>query len=381
MDNLQSWAEVNLDNLTHNLKELKSFLPQDILAVVKAEGYGHGAVEVAETLAKNGVAMLGVATCDEGIALRLAGITTDIIIMAHSLPSRYNCVINNNLIQAISTKAMAAGLSREAVSMNKIARVHVKVDTGMGRIGMFPTEENADEIIEMLKLPSLSTEGVFSHLAESESADTSFTYTQNERYVKFLGFLEKRGFTGFKRHMANSGGILTGSDVYYDMVRPGIILYGIYPSAEVKKPLTLKPMMSVKSRIGHISNIPAGATVGYDRTWTAQRPTKVATVVLGYADGYPSALSNKSRAIAGNNYAPVLGRVCMDQTMLDITDCGELNIGDEVIFLGSKGDLSVTAEELVSLSSAKIRELFCVVGKRLPRVYIKNEKIVKTVFL
>lgn len=372
----RAWAEVNLDNVAHNTGEVRRLVGRDkkILAVVKAEGYGHGSVEVSRAMLESGADALGIATCDEGIKLRESGIIADILVMAHSPEERFREVIDAGLVQTVSNPHMARALSDAAVSLGKIAEIHVKIDSGMRRIGFKPTMETVDDIIGISRLPSVKLSGVFSHLAMSESADKAFSYAQNEKFMFVVNALREKGFTDFITHLCNSGGILGYPDLHCDMVRPGIILYGVYPSAETEKHLDLKPVMSIKARISHISMAETGESVGYDRTFFAKRPTKVGTIIIGYADGYPSVLSNKSRVIAGETYAPVIGQICMDQMMIDLTDAENVKEGDEVILLGKKGGLEIPAEELAKLSGSKIREVLCIsnIRQRIPRVYTRS---------
>ena len=380
---MRAWAEINLDYLAHNIREVKKFLGGNvkIMAVVKAEGYGLGSVHVSEVFLQNGADALGVATCDEGFKLRKSGIKSEILIMAHSPAGMFAEIVENDLTQAVSSLKMAAELSEAAGQLGKAANIHIKIDTGMNRIGFKPTRESIDEIIEITRLPFLSVNGVYSHLAMSESSDKSFTYKQYDKFVYVTDALKQRGFTDFKTHLCNSGGVLNNTDLHLDMIRPGIILYGIYPSAETSTPLDLKPAMSLKARISHLSIVEAGESVGYDRTFYTKRKTKVATLIIGYADGYPSALSNKASVIVGSGYAPVIGQVCMDQMMIDVTDIPDVKEEDEVILYGKKGDLEIKVEQLAPLCKTKYREILCItnIGKRIPRVYIKDNKPIQTI--
>jgi alanine racemase len=275
---------------------------------------------------------------------------------------------------------MAQELSKAAQSAQKQAEVHIKIDSGMNRIGFKPTDESAEAILEISRLPNLTVTGVFSHLAMSESRDTSLSYQQYEKYKYVTDALKAKGLD-FVMHMCNSGGILNNPYLHLDMVRPGIILYGSYPSEETKKLLDLKPAMTLKAKISHTGEIEAGESVGYDRTFYTKRKTRVGTIILGYADGYPSALSNKGSVIAGNGYAPIIGQICMDQMMIDITDMPDVNEEDEVILFGKKGGLEIKIEQLSLLSETKHREILCLtnLGKRVPRVYIKDNEIIETV--
>ena len=392
---LRSWIEINLDHVSHNIKELRKFVDShvSIMAVVKAEGYGHGAAEVSKVLIKNGADALGVATCDEGISLRKSGINSginsgidsginsDILIMAHSPAQRYEEIISHNLKQTVSSLQMAKEISKAAQKLQKTASLHIKIDTGMSRIGFKPTSQTIEDIMEISHLPFISIDGVFSHLAMSETSDTSFSYEQSKKYQYITDSLKQKGLANFKMHLCNSGGILNNTDLHFDMIRPGAILYGLYPTPETNKALNLKPVMSLKSRISHLSDIEPGESVGYDRTFFAKRKTRVATIIIGYADGYPSSLSNKGKVIVGSGYAPIIGQICMDQMMIDVTDIKNVQENDEVILLGKKGDLEITAEHIMSLVKIKIREISCIIGKRVPRVYISEDNPKKIINL
>ena len=382
---LRTWAEINLDHIAHNMKELRNFLGGhiNIMAVVKAESYGHGAFEAAQVLLENGADVLGVATCDEGIKLRQAGISAKIIVLAHSPKERFPEILENDLAQTVSSLDAARELSAAAQAKQKTAHLHIKIDTGMIRIGFKPTEESVDEIMEISRLPMISIDSVFSHLAMSESLDKSFSEEQFTRYQYVIDALKQKGLENFKTHMCNSGGVLNNPNMHLDMVRPGLILYGTYPSNEIPKPLNLKPAMTLKSKISHLGVVDENESVGYDRTFYTDRKTLVATIVIGYADGYPSSLSNKASVIAGNGYAPIIGQICMDQMMVDVTDMPEVKVGDEVILFGKKNDLEITLEQLSPLCATKTREILCLsnLGKRIPRVYIKDGKTINTVML
>jgi len=364
----RAWAEINLDNLAYNMREIKNFVGVECMAIVKAEAYGHGATEISKILLENGADSLGVATCDEGIRLRNDGINADILIMAHSPKARFAEIVEKGLMQTMSDLQMAKDLSKVAQQMQKTASVHIKIDTGMNRIGFKPTDKTIEEIKEIAKLPFLKIEGIFSHLAMAEDKDKSFSY---EQHKKLMYIAEK---FDYKTHLCNSGGILNNTDLYLDMVRPGLILYGMHPSPDTDRAIDLKPVMALKARISHISTVEAGETVGYDRTFKAERPTRTGTIIIGYADGYPSALSNKGQVIVGNGYAPIIGQICMDQMMIDITDIENVQIEDEVILFGKRGDLELKAEDVALLSECKSREIISMsnVGKRVPRVYIKS---------
>jgi len=368
----RAWLEIDLEAVAHNLLAVRRIVGAGvgICAVVKADAYGHGAVECAKVLLQNGADSLGVATCDEGIELQKNGINGKIAVLAHSPTDRFPEIIDASLSQTLSSLEAAKELSNAASNKKQTAAVHIKIDTGMRRIGFEPTTESIKKIMEISRLPFISIEGVSSHFAMGENPDNSFTYEQHKRYMFVVNALKEKGLS-FSTHICNSGGVVNYPAMHMDFVRPGAILYGL-KIFEDDVGIGLKPAMTLKAQICHIAQIKAGESVGYDRTFVAKRDTVVGTIVIGYADGYVSSLSNKSRIIAGKKYAPVLGRVCMDQMMVDLTDIDGIKEGSEVTLLGKKGDLEITANELADLGNVKIREVVCMLGnaKRVPRVYL-----------
>ena len=369
-----AWLEINLGALGANLKEVKRFVGEnvEICAVVKADSYGHGSVESSKVFLGSGASSLGVATCDEGIELRNNGINAPISVLALSPTERFPEIIDASFFQTIASLETAMELSKVASQMKKKASVHVKVDSGMARIGFKPNSDSIRQIMEISRLPFISIVGVSSHFATSESKDKSFTYEQHKRYMYVADALRKKGLS-FKAHISNSGGILSFPEMNMDIVRPGAILYGLDPTEE-KCSISLQPAMTLKARVCHLAYVGKGESVGYDRTFVTQRKTLVGTVVIGYADGYASSLSNKSRVLAGDGYAPVIGRVCMDQIMLDLTEIKDIKEGSEVVLLGNKGGNEITVKELSGLSGLATRELLCKLGssKRIPKIYVNS---------
>jgi len=367
----RAWTEINLGAIGHNVRAIRKHAGKDvkICAVVKADAYGHGAVECSKVVLENGADVLGTATCDEAIILRENGIKSDIIVLAHSPSKRFTEIINNNLSQTISSYDAAFSLSLMASEAKKTARVHIKIDTGMGRIGFKPTEGAASEILDIAKLKGIQIDGISSHFAMAETSGCSYTYEQFEKFNFVLNILKLKGYN-FDPHICNSGGTLGFPEMHMSMVRPGLLLYGYDPMAP-KTDIGLIPAMSVKARIAHISSVNTGESVGYDREFIAKRKTRAGVIIIGYADGYVSTLSNKGRVICNYKYAPVLGRVCMDQMMIDLTDVPEAKLGDEVVLLGQQGELQITANELSELGGIRLREVTCMLGngKRLPRIY------------
>jgi len=374
-------AEINLDNIAHNIREIKKALNENIklLTVVKADAYGHGAVEVSKVALYNGSDWLGVAICDEGIFLRENNIHVPILILGYTPASKIDEVVKNNLTQTVFSLNMAKILSNSAVKLNKTANIHIKIDTGMGRIGFLPTDENIEEIIKISKLPNIKITGIFTHFSTADQADKTFTYKQYDKFKYVVNKIKAFGIKDIICHAANSACILEVRDTMLDMVRAGIITYGMLPSNEVKKNIDLKPAMSLKTHISYIKTVGENVSIGYGRTYFTNKITKIATVPVGYADGYSRILSNKARVIVNGQYANVIGNICMDQFMIDVTDIENVNIDDEVVLMGNQKDASITAEELASLEQTINYEVVCNVGKRVPRVYIKNNEVLKTI--
>lgn len=374
-----AWAEINLDNLENNIKEIRRVSKsKDIIAVIKADGYGHGALDIAPTLLENGATRIAVAVISEAVELREGGITCPIMILGFTPPTFADELIDYDIEQTVFTYDLAKALSDAAVKKNKKAKIHIALDTGMGRIGFFPDEKGVEEVYKISKLPNIILEGLFSHFATADEKDKKYTYLQVQKYNWFYNRLTEKHVKINIRHVANSAAIMDMPEVHYDAVRPGIILYGYYPSDEVNKDkIKLKPVMSLKTNIVHIKELEPGMSVSYGREFRAGRKTTIATIPIGYADGYTRLLFNKAKVIINGRFAPVVGRICMDQCMVDITDIDNVNVGDEVILLGEDNGLKFDADDIAELLGTINYEVTCMVGKRIPRVYIKNNKVIK----
>lgn len=373
-------AEINLDAIGNNIRAIKSRIKAEtqLLAVVKADAYGHGAEEVAKVCLYNGADQLAVATCDEGIQIRQWSIQVPVLILGNTVVGQLETVVNHSLTQAIFRYETAKLMSDIAVKLNKTALVHIKIDTGMSRIGFLPTDESIAEIEKIFALPNLKVTGIFTHFATADEKDKTFTNVQYRRFRFITDNLHDKGYTGFIRHCANSGAIIDMPELQLDMVRAGIIIYGMYPSSEVSHPINLIPAMSLKSQISYVKFLEENVSVGYGRTYFTTHKTKVATVPIGYADGYSRSFSNKARVIVNGHYAPVIGNVCMDQMMIDVSEIPDVKESDSVIIMGSDGKNTVSAEELADIAGTINYEIVCNVGKRVPRVYIKNGEIINT---
>lgn len=366
------WVEVDLDALHHNLNEAKRVSKgAKILAVVKADGYGHGAVEIAKELHEE-ADYFGVALIDEALQLRRNGVTKPILILGYTSPTQYETLIEADITQAIFSREAARQLSDTAVRMGKKAKIHVVVDTGMSRIGFPPTEESIETIKWINTLPGLFFEGIFSHFALADSKDKTVDKMQLKRFGFVLDGLEREGIHIPIKHISNSAAVID-SDYSFDMVRCGIMLYGMYPSDEVDKTkVSLKPVMSLKSSVIQVKTLPPGEGVSYGHTFVTTRETRIATVSAGYGDGYPRALSSKGRVIINGQYAPIIGRVCMDIFMVDISHIDGVKVEDPVILIGRDGDKEITAEEVGALADTFNYEIVCSVSRRVPRIYLKN---------
>ncbi|MGI6746803.1 MAG: alanine racemase [Anaerovoracaceae bacterium] len=368
-----AWAEINLSNLEYNIKQVKKKVGgREIIGVVKADAYGHGAIAVSKVLLQNGVKALAVATPHEAAELREAGITCPII-MVGLVPEIYaHTLLNNDIIPITATYRHAEAISNAAKSVGKIIEAFVVVDTGMGRIGFLPNDESVEEIKKINSLSNLKIKGLFSHFAAADEKDKSYTIKQISLFKQFLEKLEQAGVNISYRSIGNSAAVMDIPDAYFDAVRPGIILYGCYPSSEVNKDqLKIKPVMSIKANIIYLKKIPAGYSISYGRKFTTKRESLIATLTLGYADGYPRYLSGKGRVIVNGVYAPVVGNICMDQCMVDVTDVPGVCLGSEVVVMGKQGDLEITADEIAEKTGTINYEIICGFGQRLPKVYVK----------
>ena len=375
-------SEINLDAIGYNIRKIREITDKNakIMAVVKADAYGHGAVEVAKVALYNGADALAVAITDEGIQIRENNIKVPVLVLGYTPEMKLEDCVKYDLIQTVYNLEMAKNISNVAKRLNKIAKIHIKAETGMGRLGFLPSEEAYEDIIKISQMENIKIDGVFTHFATSDSKDKSFTYEQARLFKTFISELEKRNIEIPVKHCANSAAIMDLPQLSFNMVRAGIILYGMYPSDEVNKQrLDIKPAMSLKTQISYIKDEPCGVSIGYGRTYFTKRNSRVATIPVGYADGYSRALSNKGRVLVRGKYAPIVGRICMDQMMIDITDIPNTQIGDEVVLIGKQGENAVTVEEIADLTGTINYEVVCMIGKRIPRVYIKNNAVLKTV--
>lgn len=376
----RTYVNIDLDAINFNIDNVLKKLDgrAKLLAVIKANAYGHGAVEVGRALADK-CDFFGVACVDEAMELVNAGIKNDILVLGRVSAYNYENVVKNNIRIPIFTLEDAKALSEVAVKNNKTALFHFCVDTGMSRIGFQVNDESADICTEICALPNIKAEGLFSHFATADEKDLTKAIAQRDKFVKFANMLEDRGIKIPIKHINNSAGIMV-FDEMFDMVRSGIITYGLYPSADVDESLIdIKPAMEWKSHISHIKTLEKGREISYGGTFTTTRDTVVATIPVGYADGYPRCLSNIGRVIINGHYANILGRVCMDQFMVDVTDIPDVKLEDEVTLVGRQGDCVLSMEEVSNNAHSFNYELPCRVALRVPRLYYENGKLIKTV--
>ena len=369
-------ADIDLDAIRYNVETVKALNPSDrmTLLVIKADAYGHGAVTIAKKM-DDLADYYAVATVEEALELRAAKIIKPILILGYTDVSEYEKVIANDITVAMYDLEKAKILSDSAEKTGKKAKVHIKVDSGMSRIGFQCTEEDLDEAEKLAKLPGLDVEGIFTHYAKADYIDKSDAETQYKKFSWFVRSLEERGISFAIRHIDNSAGAMEIHSEGFDMMRLGIVIYGLYPSEEIDKNVTIRPAMTLKAGVIHVKTLPAGRGVGYGWSYVTEKPTTVATVSVGYADGYPRALSNNGRVLIHGEYAPIIGRVCMDQIMVDVTEIADqVNVGDEVVLFGKQGKNTISIEEVAEPANSFNYEMACHISRRVPRVYFEGGK-------
>lgn len=376
----RTYLKIDLDAIEYNIDNVLRKLAgkAKLLAVIKADAYGNGAVEVGKFL-ESKCDFFGVACVEEAMELINAGIKTPILVLGGVSPQQYDVIVENDIRIPIFSYEAAQALSDEAVRQNKNIPFHFCLDTGMSRIGFQVNSESADVCKKITELPNIIAEGLFSHFATADEENLEKTLAQKKRFTDFVKMLAERGIAIPIKHISNSAGIMVLDDTF-DMVRSGIITYGLYPSAEVDQSLMdIKPSMEWKTHISHIKTLEAGREISYGGTYVTDKETVVATIPVGYADGYPRCLSNIGRVIVNGRYAPILGRVCMDQFMVDITGIPDVKEENEVTLVGCDGELTLTMEEISEMAHSFNYELPCRISRRVPRVYTRNGEVVKTV--
>lgn len=377
----RAWAEINLDSIAHNIREIRRITNKnaEIMGVVKADAYGHGVMEVTKTLLNNGATRLAVSMLDEAIQLRRNGIKVPILILGYTDPIRATEIIENDVTQSVFSHELAQALSDEAVKQGKKVKIHIKIDTGMSRIGFLPGYSAVKNVIEINHLPNIIIEGLFTHFATADEKDREYTLSQFERFMSICSELQRIGIHIPVKHCANSAGIIEYPEMHLDMVRPGIILYGMYPSEDVDKTkIDLKPAMTLKANVILVKEVEKNTSISYGRIFTTEANSRIATIPIGYADGYSRMLSNKGKVLIHGRYAPVVGKICMDQCMVDVTNLNHnVEVGDEVVLIGAQGDNLITVEGVAQSIGMINYELVCIVGKRIPRAFIQDGKISK----
>jgi len=373
-----TYVKIDLDAVAENLAAVQEKTGVRVMAVVKADAYGHGAVQVARHI-QDRCAFFGVSSMLEALELRQAGLNKPILILGRTPVSAFPHAVRDDVRPAIFHYEDALALSQEAQRQGKTAPFHFVVDTGMSRIGFQPTEESADICARIAKLPHIQAEGIFSHFATADCASLERSHLQAERFRSFLEMLERRGVNIPIRHLDNSAGLMNFSD-HYEMVRSGIVTYGLYPSDEVAPSLlSLRPALQWLSRVTHVKTLPAGREISYGGTYVTKAPTVVATVSVGYADGYRRSLSGKFYVLIHGKRAPILGRICMDQMMVDVTHIEGVELDDVVTLVGRDGEEEITVEDIAAAADSFNYEFICGISRRVPRIYCRNGQQVRSV--
>ncbi|MBR3785774.1 MAG: alanine racemase [Firmicutes bacterium] len=370
-----AWVEVNLSNLDYNIKNIQAkAVGRPLIGVIKADAYGHGAVMCAEVLRQNGVKTFAIATLQEAVTLREAGATEEIIMLGLTPDMYADTIVKYDITPVVCDATNAKAISDAAAEAGKVVAGLIAVDSGMGRIGYLADDiENAVfDVKKIAQLPNFKIKGLFSHMSTADAYDKTYSHQQEEKFNKFYDALIAAGIEVPLKTLANSASIMELPSIHFDTVRPGIILYGQYPSDEVDRDgLHIKPVMSVKANIIHLKDVPANFSVGYGRKYISEKPARIATLALGYADGYPRPYSAHAKVIVNGVLCPIAGNICMDQCMVDVSNVPDVKVGDEVIVMGSDGVHEVSAEDIAKATGTINYEICCAFGQRLPKVYVK----------
>lgn len=384
----RTWAEVNINNIKHNFRKIKNKLNSEtkLLCVLKADAYGHGSEFLVKEYEKMGADFFGVSNLDEAMQLRKAGARKPILIFGYTPSECADVLANNNISQTVFSLEYAKQLQTQCKNKGVNIKAHIKIDTGMSRIGFFAQNEESrkksiNEILEINNMTEIEIEGMFTHfsVADDTANEKNYTLMQINNFKNIINNLESKKLHIPLKHCCNSGGMINFPDMHLDMVRAGIILYGLYPSEEIAQKISLKPSMSLKTVISQIKIIPKGTSVSYGRTFVADKEIKIASVAIGYADGYSIKFSNNSEMIVRGKRSKVLGRVCMDQLMIDVSDVDGVREGDVVTVFGGDGENYISVDELAKNIGTINYEIVCLIGKRVPRVYFENGEIVENV--
>ena len=371
---MRTWAEISLKAIEENIKNIRKITNKNakIMAIVKADAYGHGFFEVAKVLAENGADCFGVATLDEAVNIRKAGFSQDVLILSSIHEEDIKEALAYDITLTVYSYDYANKVSEISKEMKKEAKIHIKLDTGMGRIGYVVNDvdnsEITDEIIKISELDNVIIEGIFSHFSTSDEKNGDYTHLQFKRFMSVCDSLAQKGVNIPIKHIANSAAVMMYPEYHLDMVRPGIILYGLYPSREVDKTrLFLTPAMTLKSKITYIKTLEENRGISYGKEYITEEPKKIATVSIGYADGYVRSYAECGEMMVNGKRVKIVGRICMDQCMIDVTNVHNINIGDEVIIFS---DNEITADDLAQISKTINYEVVCMISKRVPRIYI-----------
>lgn len=380
----RAWAEIDLSAIENNIKWIRRFVRPEtkIMGIVKADAYGHGYAKTARILLQNGAEWLGVACVDEAMQLRRSGFSCPILILGYTDPAFASQLVQEDITPACYDYDLASAMSRAAVKQGKRAQIHIKIDTGMGRVGLRYTEdeelnqETVNIILKMAVLPNLDIDGIFTHFAVADEKDDAYTEMQFARFQHVCNRLKENGLDINHKHCCNSAAMMRFPKMHMDMVRPGIVLYGVKPSPLVDcGSLHLMPAMQFKAKVTNVKEVEAGESVSYGRKFQTTQKTKLVTIPIGYADGYSRVLSQKAQAIVNGKLCNVVGNICMDQCMIDATAVHTIHIGDEVILFGKSDDIELPVESLADKMGTINYEILCLIGKRIPRIYVKDGKM------
>ena len=377
------YAKIDLDAIASNMERMKSNLKPNtkIIAVIKADGYGHGAVQIAQMLENvDYIWGYAVATLDEAVVLKTEGMKKPILVLGCVFPDQYMEMLKYDIRMNVYTEEMAEAISQMAAREGMTAYMHIKLDTGMARLGFDTSEESVDAIHRISAMKNVCMEGIFTHFAKADEADKTFTQKQIQDFTWMTQRLKEKGVEFQYEHCANSAAIIDVPDAHFDLVRAGISTFGLYPSDEVNKEcVRLKPALALKSHVAFVKEIEVGTPISYGGTFVSEKPMTKATIPVGYADGYPRNLSNLGYVLIRGKRAPIVGRVCMDQFMVDVTDIEGVSFGDNVTLIGKDGKETISVEDLSNLSGRFNYEFICDLGKRIPRVYVRDGKIAEQV--
>ncbi len=376
------WAQISLDAIAFNLKSIKKItgVGPKIMAVVKADAYGHGFFQVSKTLIENGADVLAVAMLDEAKQLRNNGFDVPILILGNTNCDLCDELIEYNIMPTVFSYDMAEAMSKVAVKKGAKAKIHIKLDTGMSRIGFLCDDKNFFDTVSQIKkiaaLPNIEIDGIFTHLSCADEQDKGYTFMQYERFMKVCDALKKEGVHIGKRHICNSAATVLYPEMHLDMVRPGVILYGLHPSSLTEDKIELKSAMSLKARVTFVKKVEEKIGVSYGKEYVVDKPTLLATIPIGYADGYSRLLTNKASMLYDGKKMPVIGRICMDQCMIDATNADNIKVDDTVTIMGEDNGACITASQLASYMGTINYEIVCLIGKRVPRLYTSKERVV-----